>query len=927
MQYNLTFAGVPFCLDNTEMFRHEHTEANKSISSPLLKYQSETKIIEELDRLCPFMYGRDFNFPSSYPGRNLGLIAKRQDAIKDMPVRIGEWYYPATANRWSVFRGLASSSQVQAMISAVTNSQNNIGIGLFSMCSAPNNATTGYTISTNMYMLPPKPLAEHGGAYDGLYLVTLVDDRYQFQGTPVSLHVEYTTLWADLLEQLSNALNITISYSPVELVYGGPETDSHLWSCWESAAILLDAVAANIGRVVVRNFDGSYSLYTAQESVNIVLTNRGKSSSVIREAGGNFFDSPKVMNINNARNLAVPASLNFVYPKYIIGDDPVPHFFNPRNQNQRSTSWLEDSYGDMHLVNVPISSGGAFVSGLTGISQQTIRDTSKATYNTELTASSGMIPLNSSGLIAQSIQLAKDYYTWQVGFALDETYPGTLFWTPEGIHDIVWSYTATRRQASCRVFHSPWTQIISSFQHTTPPHNRISRDIVRGMGGKSVAQTWIGDYIVSGQIIMSLTQAMQSGDVSVTVGSVDYLPTDERWKGIVEDEIILFEGTSGGLGTSGNYQVGVALRGIDSTFQTDHPSNVALANALNDAYGINLVNFERGQFLYPSVCSSGGIQGVNVIPQVQTVKVLDTVGMQVTSGGTTYYSGSIQYGEPSNPSLSGIWQNGNNVWVIERNQAGLTQEYMEGQFIGYSSSVSGNSTAPIYAVGVGGGGCVGTRTYVDSVCQIPITSGAYSGTMGIKVSYVTEDKASCEVLNRNCVINPANCCLPTSCFPCKPEDIKVPSALYMHLGISFDPSSGPVLINEIVPMTIQDNSNGSVIGIWNGRLGSGSSATVTIRNDHNPIGDTGCTAFLNTNGFSFGLEGPLVASTTCNLGILPGFPSSCELIQSAYYYGTTNPAEITSNFSGNVVKYLYFTTDPISASSGLTLGCLGGFGG
>ena len=61
----------------------------------------------------------DFGIPSSYPGRNLGAIAQESQIDRGPNaggLHVGEWYYPPGAGRWSVFRGLMTSSMVKAVL-------------------------------------------------------------------------------------------------------------------------------------------------------------------------------------------------------------------------------------------------------------------------------------------------------------------------------------------------------------------------------------------------------------------------------------------------------------------------------------------------------------------------------------------------------------------------------------------------------------------------------------------------------------------------------------------------------------------------------------------------------------------------------------------------------------------------------------------
>lgn len=562
MGYTLEYAGIPFVLDVARVVRlHQQAASEQEAPEqlPPRKYQPEVDLLDELDRLLPSIYRQDFANAPVYPGRNVGALAREERGINQPlanNLRIGDWYYPPTASRWSVFRGLATSSQVKSML-AVTGGYRPAAFVMKANPIAPNHPDSdeaSYTLTSPLYMLPPRPIAEHGGTFDGLYLVTLIDERYYWPNSSSILHCSRATTWFNLLEQMQQILGITILYnglaltaSSIPAVYGQPEIDSQLWVNGESASTLLDAIAYNIGTVFVRNLNATYNLLTPLTSKSIVETNRGNADKVWRVAGGDIFTSGTklpVGSLTNARSYVVPAVVNVAFPKYVKDDDPVPHFVNPRYQNQRPSAWYEESYGDCYVNAVPILSGGTITQGLIGVGGQVLHTTAKALYSGDVYAASGMPPINKSGLDSLAIRIAKDYYESQLAFALDEVYPGTYNWTPEGIHDVIWTYSARTKCGTTRVMRGEWNQIVTDFQHSHFPLTGFTH-VPKGVGGTSVAQSWIdgsSGLSVSG----SLSQTLLSGAFVAVVSDVKNWPTQNRWRGQIDDEIIFFEGTSGG---------------------------------------------------------------------------------------------------------------------------------------------------------------------------------------------------------------------------------------------------------------------------------------------------------------------------------------------------------------------------------------------
>lgn len=800
MAYELSFAGVPFCLDTAKVVCLGQGQGEAPVPT---KHQPMTDLVDELNKMLPFQYLQDFGLPGDYPGRDLSAIAYRSQIgpYPNPSIQIGDWYYPTTASRWSVFRGLATSLQVKEMVEAVNfkpvsfsvSSPFSSTVGTvpaeFVMHADPTitptltrsndlavnllfgaqNPATKYRLSSLMYMLPPRPLAEHGSRFDGLYLVTLVDERYFYQYSPVSLKVTKGTTWNNLVEQCGNALGTVIGFVDIPGVFGAPEPDSHLWSTMENATILLDAIAYNVGDVIVRLLDGSLKFLYTYESQTIAKANRGAASQVLRLAGGEIFNSGILYegNLRNLpRNQPIPEFVNVTYPKYVIGDDPVPHFLNARYLNPRPTCWFEESFGEDFTVTVPLLSGNEVfeqnvllrdffpMSGITGVPgyAHTIHNTAKAIYSGERQAFTEE-PLNVSGLISLSMELASNWWDWQTMEALDEIYPGTYQWIPEGYHDIIWTYSARAGRACTRVMKTQWNQGVKEMQHSTPPPAQFQSLITAGpeegrpdgpwipagVGGPSVAQT-IRDKFANDleedpdvedeffyPIATLLDGTLTAASHTATFNNVAYFPTQNRWRGRIEDEIILFEGTSGGIRMSPGlpYEVTIVYRGIDGTLVKQHAAGTQVRQlGPNLAYGVNLTTYEKAQFLYPAEWTSGGIQGANIVPQTQSVLAIEGTGVLINK--IRHYSGSVSTYDWT--KTSGFeWAFEEACWLVERNTRAIASgQIYDGQFVGYSNDEPLGKTAPIYAVNADLGGTStpncrtrGLRVFGNPLSQIP----------------------------------------------------------------------------------------------------------------------------------------------------------------------------------------------------------------
>ena len=497
-EFQATFNGIPFLLDEAPVVRMPRPNNPVDPPNELLpprKYQPESKLVDEINRLMDLGYIQDFAYPNTYPGRNLSALAMQypQAQCPVPKLKLNTYFYPYGACRWSVWRGLMASSQVKQLLAST------LGTGQYPFILQGNigtNQSALYTVETNLSLLPPRCLSELGGSFDGLYLVTLVDERYYWQGNYVTLRVDNNTTWTQLGQQVCDALDLSVTFPVTADVYSKPEADSQLWCNQESAAFLFDTIAYNIGGTVVRQYTGEYNIFQPAHSQQVVNTeNRVGVPSVIRTAGGSIFSSGEKIpagSLTASMNSVLPSQVAITYPKYVQGNDPVPHFVNTRYTHPRPTGWYEDSYGDVWTLVVPLLSGSLQFSGQVNVvisgslqleggslflassgligtlSTPVIRETAKALYDDEVSAASGDIPLNASGLIYLGMQLASDVFTRQIAVALDETYPGILNWHPEGLHDILWTYSAKERQGTTRVIRSEWNQEINDLQHATP---------------------------------------------------------------------------------------------------------------------------------------------------------------------------------------------------------------------------------------------------------------------------------------------------------------------------------------------------------------------------------------------------------------------------------------------------------------------------
>ena len=121
-------------------------------------------------------------------------------------------------------------------------------------------------LTTYLMMLPPRPLAVvDGDAAGGLFLVTLVDDRYIRRFYDIGANVATcsaatsTDTWAGLMNWYCVNLGFDgFTLPTISSVYGQPEPDSPLYGASEPNTLMIDAVAANCGGFITLDYDVNY---------------------------------------------------------------------------------------------------------------------------------------------------------------------------------------------------------------------------------------------------------------------------------------------------------------------------------------------------------------------------------------------------------------------------------------------------------------------------------------------------------------------------------------------------------------------------------------------------------------------------------------------------------------------------------------------
>lgn len=375
----------------------------------------------------------------AWPGNNRTLWASA-GFVTDQPVKLGSLYWPTGATRWAIAHYLINDDQWGTIKNLAYPGTTYKPLPLV-IDSQQNGGTV---ISPDMWMLPSRFEVKIPN-YTGMYLLTLVDDRYFWQVRSTQrMHIdEGTTTWEDIYTQMGSALGgITIDADDIPAAYGKP--GKCLNALWEQMGLFLDAVAYNVGQRIVRGLDGTVramNVTTSQAIVQSNLSNNPFPTGAPVKAGGVMLllpplpnDSPGVLP-ESVTLTAVQVTNGFIdgerYPVVVkLADLNLPEFGpNP---------------------TVQVGNSKVFHDGIAA------------------TITTPPDPDNLVDLQALTRQVATDWYRYQIS-PLDIKFAGIAPWVPEGWSDsIEWLWR--KDEVSTRVQRGTWNDLVEELCHApTPP--------------------------------------------------------------------------------------------------------------------------------------------------------------------------------------------------------------------------------------------------------------------------------------------------------------------------------------------------------------------------------------------------------------------------------------------------------------------------
>lgn len=222
----------------------------------------------------------------AYPGPSLENISLPLGYYPMKTVRVNRLFWYTGAARWGYMHALVDADsldkiQQQAFGSDCTeNNPLNLVI-----------SSDSQTITVSLYLLNVIPLSGIREV-NGLFLISLVDKRYFWQGiaTP-DFGITSSTTWTDLLNDVETALDLTITVDAISANYLSPSPDLNLEG--QPLPLVFDAIAFSLGMRVILDFGGKVyvrSLANSQAALDANLSNAGNKS--LLRAGGIRFPDP-----------------------------------------------------------------------------------------------------------------------------------------------------------------------------------------------------------------------------------------------------------------------------------------------------------------------------------------------------------------------------------------------------------------------------------------------------------------------------------------------------------------------------------------------------------------------------------------------------------------------------------------------------------
>lgn len=261
-------------------------------------------LLDEIEQVSPIdtLTDIDLNAACTIPPAIRIALGLPPAILPPQSLRIGDLWYPWSATRFAIFRGLMTSDNVvtvQAAEAASTYSPT------FRMGSGPT------LIETPLRVARIQTLTETGRLSD-LRLVTLVDER--FFGVPKDQTAAIPDApgtadnsWLYTLRSIAVECGFNLTTGTIDAAYRECNSQSPLGQMVRGSGLstlaALDAAAYSVGKAVVRNLDGTYALQSWSEAQSAI-------ASFLASFGGRSWGGSNLSNPD-----CIPAKVTIQFPK------------------------------------------------------------------------------------------------------------------------------------------------------------------------------------------------------------------------------------------------------------------------------------------------------------------------------------------------------------------------------------------------------------------------------------------------------------------------------------------------------------------------------------------------------------------------------------------------------------------------------------
>lgn len=386
------------------------------------------------------------------PARSDWAWAENREYFENAP-SLNTLYWPSGARRWAMGFFLADKSRAEQIVAQAAPEGRLRAESLI----IGNADEEDEHVEALMFLLPPVPLALQGGDDDAeLFLIVLVDERFYWRYVNVAVAAETITdgsvpqplEWGGLIGTASTAIGDQsidlinddviepIEFSDIEDAY--LKAEPTLLDHNIDAAQLLDIVAENTGRVVVRDYDGKSHLLIWEESE-------------VRHQESANKDFKRMAGLDAFAPMAFPDQAPAFFPEKYRLRHPVHHSKSGRFQKYDSR---------------PNDVGGSF-------GYFTAADT---VWGLSLADSNQLD--NDEDIARLTEKLTADFKArWK--FTVDATFAGIVPWQPNGYADMI-EFHHRRQACYTRVRSAPWNSIPRNYNHWHPDSPLPLGDIAMG---------------------------------------------------------------------------------------------------------------------------------------------------------------------------------------------------------------------------------------------------------------------------------------------------------------------------------------------------------------------------------------------------------------------------------------------------------------